>query len=474
MGGATLSFSSLIFIFRFLPFFLILYYIFPCKYRNIILFLGSLCFYAAGEPKYILLILLSVLFNYVAALHLNKYDRNQSLRKVWFLVTLSYDLGILFFFKYFDFFIQNINSLIINLTHLNGIPVQTSSIALPLGISFYTFQIVSYIIDVYSNKVKAEKSFLNIGIYHCMFPQLISGPIVSYSHIMPQIKYRTYNLKDLESGLKLFIIGLGFKVLIANKIGVLWSDIQTIGFESISTPLAWIGMYGYSLQLYFDFQGYSLMAIGVGKMLGFSLPENFNHPYMSKSVTEFWRRWHITLGKWFKTYVYIPMGGNREGNIRLAINLLVVWLLTGLWHGASWNFLLWGFALFLLILIEKMFLKSKLDKSNFIARIYVLTIIPMTWMLFAISKFHDIKIYLYRLLSINSGINVNAKDFVKYLSIYKWLFIIGIFFCMPLAKKWYQKYDKSIPCIIFLFIIFWYSIYQLVNGLNNPFLYFKF
>jgi alginate O-acetyltransferase complex protein AlgI len=307
-----------------------------------------------------------------------------------------------------------------------------------------------------------------------MFPGLISGPIVSYANMSSQIMSRRYTLKQFDKGLKLFIIGLGFKVLIANRIAILWNDIQTIGFESISTPLAWLGAVGYSLQLYFDFHGYSLMAIGVGHMLGFTLPDNFSHPYISKSVTEFWRRWHMTLGNWFKNYVYIPLGGNRVGTVRLMFNLLVVWMLTGLWHGASWNFVLWGFALFTFICIEKLFLKQYLDQSKVISRVYLLTVMPLTWMLFAITKFSDIKIYFGRLFGVVPGVYVNAYDFIKYLNIYKGLFIVGIFFSMPFAWKWYNKHENSIPVIVFLFALFWYSIYQLANGINNPFLYFKF
>lgn len=465
-------FSSLEFIFRFLPIFLILYYAVPYRYRNIVLLVGSICFYAFGEPKHVLLILLSILVNYKLAICIENSNGLLYLRKMWLAIALFYDLGMLAFFKYINFIIDNLNIIIKGIIHTHGI--ESLSVTLPLGISFYTFQIVSYIIDVYKGKIEAEKSILKLGLYHCMFPQLISGPIVTYSELINQIQNRKYSIAKLEEGLKIFTIGLGFKVLLADKIGILWSDIQTIGFESISTPLAWVGAFGYSLQLYFDFYGYSLMAIGVGKMIGFTLPDNFTHPYMSKSVTEFWRRWHITLGKWFKNYVYIPLGGNRKGAKRLAINLLIVWLLTGLWHGASWNFVLWGFVLFMLIFIEKLFLKRWLDNSKILSRIYILTVIPMTWMLFAIPKISDIKVYFCRLFSITPGMYVNTYDFIKYLHNYKWLFLIGIFFSMPYAMSWYSKREKSIPCIMLLFIVFWYSIYQLANGINNPFVYFKF
>lgn len=465
-------FSSLEFIFRFLPIFLLLYYVVPYKYRNIILFIGSICFYTLGEPKYVLLIILSIFVNYYAAIFIERANDTLYKRRIWLILVLIYDLGILFFFKYINFAIENMNALMKGISGLKALPLL--NITLPLGISFYTFQIVAYIIDVYRKKIPVEKSIFGLSVYVTMFPQLISGPIVVYSDIVDQIKNRNYSLKSFEKGLKLFTIGLGFKVLLANRIAILWNDIQTIGFESISTPLAWVGIFGYSLQLYFDFHGYSLMAIGVGKMLGFTLPANFTHPYMSKSVTEFWRRWHITLGTWFKNYVYIPLGGNRKGILRLILNLFIVWMLTGLWHGASWNFVLWGFSLFVLIFVEKMFLKKYLDKSNLLSRIYLLTMIPLTWMVFAITKLSDIKIYFGRLFSIIPGISVNNYDVIKYLSMYKWLFLLGIFFCTPIGFRWFIKHENSIPCVLFLLVVFWYSIYQLANGINNPFVYFRF
>jgi Predicted membrane protein involved in D-alanine export len=464
-------FSSLSFIFRFLPIFLFLYYIVPERYRNLILLLGSICFYSVGEPVFILLLLCSVLINYKGAL-LIEDAKKQSTKKMWFLLTLFYDFGMLIFFKYINFIIETVNMILNGAFHIHKIA--PLSIALPLGISFYTFQVVSYIINVYTDKIYAERSLFYISLYVCMFPQLISGPIVEYQYMDWQFFNRQYSLRNIEKGLKLFTIGLGFKILLADRIGILWNDIQTIGFESISTPLAWLGAAGYSLQLYFDFHGYTLMAIGVAKMLGFSMPSNFSHPYMSKSVSEFWRRWHITLGKWFKNYVYIPLGGNRKGKWRTAVNLFLVWMFTGLWHGANWNFVLWGFVLFLLILMEKLFLKKYLERSGILARIYVIAVMPMTWMIFAITKFADLKTYFGRLFALTPGVNVNSFDFIKYITEYKVLFLAGVFFSVPLAWRWYLKHENSIPCIIILVIVFWYSIYHMANGMNNPFLYFKF
>ncbi len=465
-------FSTLTFIFRFLPIFLILYFIVPHRYKNMVLLLGSLFFYTYGEQKFLLLFILSICINYLGAIAQDKARDNQLCKRLFLVIILFYDFGILFFFKYINFAIENVNFI------LKGIPdasaITPLSVALPLGISFYTFQMVSYSVDVYRGEIKAEKSIYQLALYLCMFPQLISGPIVKYAEIKLQLKYRTNTFDNLEAGFKLFTLGMGCKVLLADRIGLLWNNIQTIGFESISTPLAWLGAIGYSLQLYFDFFGYSLMAIGVGKMMGFSLPDNFTHPYISKSVTEFWRRWHISLGRWFKNYVYIPLGGNRKGKRRLIINLLIVWMFTGLWHGASWNFVLWGFVLFVLICMEKLFLNKFLNRSKILSRFYILIIMPLTWMLFAISNLQEIGTYFGRMFSLVPGICVNSNDFIKYFSMYKWYFIIGIFLCMPFAWNWFKKYDKSIPCTMILLIIFWYAIYQISNGINNPFMYFKF
>jgi len=441
----------------------------PARFRNAVLFLGSLCFYAWGDLKYLVLILISILVNFLAV---REMKRNKVYSRIWLIAALLFNFGILFFFKYINFAIENINVPLRALTHGTGIA--SLQLGLPLGISFYTFQAVSYVIDIYRGDCKENPNLFRFATYLVMFPKLVSGPIAAYGDMVEQLEERRYGLFKFEKGLKLFVVGLGMKVLIANRIGILWNDIQTIGFESISTPLAWLGSFGYSLQLYFDFQGYSLMAIGIGRMLGFHLPENFNHPYMSKSMTEFWRRWHMTLGAWFRNYVYIPLGGNRRGTGRLALNMLVVWLLTGLWHGASWNFVLWGLVLFLLILLEKLFFKRILDNSRVIARIYMLLAIPLTWTLFAISNLKDAGIYFGRMFGIVPGINVNAGDFMKYLGQYKWLFIVGLFFCFPFGKRLFEKFQNSIFCTAFLFLVFWYSVYLLANGINNPFLYFQF
>ena len=364
-------FSSLTFLFVFLPVFLVFYYISPQQYRNGLLFIGSLIFYAAGEPLYLFLIFLSVIVNFFIGKKIGKINDEDGFgppsfqKKALLIAVLIYNFGLLLFFKYTNFFIENINA-VLSLGK-STFSIGLLNITLPLGISFYTFQIVSYIVDVYYRRVPSEDSIVNLGAYLCMFPQLIAGPIVIYSDIRDALKEKSLSIYNLDSGFKTFILGLGYKVILANRIGTLWNDICTIGFESISTPLAWLGALAYSMQLYFDFNGYSLMAIGLGKMLGFNIPVNFRHPYMARSVTDFWRRWHITLGAWFKKYVYIPLGGNRRGKLCTMRNLLVVWFLVGFWHGAAWNFILWGLLIVVLQIIEKTFLLPFLTKDTVVS-----------------------------------------------------------------------------------------------------------
>lgn len=464
-------FSSLEFIFRFLPIFLIIYYLVPARFRNIVLLIGSVIFYTLGDYKYLILLILAAIVNYISAKNI-RHQAVPSKKKAWLIAALIYNFGMLFFFKYVNFTIENINGLLnIFSPHIH---LSNLRMGLPLGISFYTFQAVSYLVDVYRGEIEEEPSLYHLTIYLFMFPKLVSGPITPYKEIREQLTYRRIPSFKVEEGLKVFTIGLAMKVLLADRIAILWNDIQTIGFISISTPLAWLGAFGYTLQLYFDFHGYTLMAIGIGKMLGFELPLNFKHPYMSKSITEFWRRWHITLGRWFKDYIYIPLGGNRKGTGRLILNLLIVWLFTGLWHGASWNYILWGLSLFLLILLEKLWMKPYLDKSRVLARLYMLFVIPVTWMLFAINNFEDMGTYLGRMFHMVSGVNVNNGDFVKYLGQYKWLFLVGIFFCFPYGQRWFEKHKHNFFSTVILFFVFWYCIYQLANGINNPFLYFQF
>jgi alginate O-acetyltransferase complex protein AlgI len=366
------------------------------------------------------------------------------------------------FFKYFNFIIENIN-------YIFNSDINFIDIPLPLGISFYTFQIMSYTIDVFRRDTKAEKSYINLGAYLCMFPQLIAGPIVVYTQVSEKLGKRSYHLKDMEEGLKIFILGLGSKVLIANNVGGLWDDMAQLGYANLSMPLAWLGLLSFTLQIYFDFNGYSLMAIGLGNMLGFDFPQNFNFPYISRSITEYWRRWHITLSTWFREYLYIPLGGNRKGKLRTFINLFIVWATTGLWHGASWNFVFWGIYFFILLSLEKLFFKKWLDQHVLISRIYTILAILLGWMIFAITKLGDIRIYFSRLFSFSI-----AEDWIYYLRNYGVILFVGILFSTPFLKRWYERQKNKILCNMLLLLIFLISIAYLVDAAYNPFLYFRF
>ncbi|MBS5985526.1 MBOAT family O-acyltransferase [Clostridium sp.] len=456
-------FSSILFIFRFLPIALILYYITPQKYKNLILTLLSLVFYSWGEGKYFLIMIASIIIDYTAGRLIYRYKSEIKKKTIVLCISLVFNLGLLFFFKYFNFFIDNINNIF-------NLAIKGVKITLPLGISFYTFQTMSYSIDVYRGKVVPEKNIINFAAFVTLFPQLIAGPIVKYTDINKEISRRVITKDNVEVGIEKFILGLGRKVLIANNIGMLWTEVEGIGFENISTPLAWLGIISFGLQIYFDFSGYSLMAIGLGKMLGFNFPENFNYPYISRSISEFWRRWHITLGSWFKEYVYIPLGGNRKGKVRVTFNLFIVWALTGLWHGASYNFLLWGLFFFLLISIEKLGVINFLNKHKVFSHIYTIFLLLIGWTLFAITDFNGIYEYLSKLFFYSNG-----EEWIYYLRNYGVSLIIAIIFSLPLVSMFYKKIEnfKWIKTII-LMGIFIISVAYLVDATYNPFLYFRF
>ncbi len=456
-------FSSILFIFRFLPIALILYYITPQKYKNLILTLLSLVFYSWGEGKYFLIMIASIIIDYTAGRLIYRYKNEIKKKTIVLCISLVFNLGLLFFFKYFNFFIDNINNIF-------NLAIKGVKITLPLGISFYTFQTMSYSIDVYRGKVVPEKNIINFAAFVTLFPQLIAGPIVKYTDINKEISRRVITKDNVEVGIEKFILGLGRKVLIANNIGMLWTEVEGIGFENISTPLAWLGIISFGLQIYFDFSGYSLMAIGLGKMLGFNFPENFNYPYISRSISEFWRRWHITLGSWFKEYVYIPLGGNRKCKVRVTFNLFIVWALTGLWHGASYNFLLWGLFFFLLISIEKLGLINFLNKHRVFSHIYTIFLLLIGWTLFAITDFNGICEYLSKLFFYSNG-----EEWIYYLRNYGVSLIIAIIFSLPLVSMFYKKIEnfKWIKTII-LMGIFIISVAYLVDATYNPFLYFRF
>lgn len=466
-------FSSIVFLFTFLPITLILYYISPRKMKNVVLLLISLIFYAWGEPVYVFLMMFTTIFDYLIGLLINKYRRNKIKSKRIFIFAVLVNLGILGFFKYYGFLIENINSIF-------SLNIGYYQLPLPIGISFYTFQTLSYIIDIYLGKVKVQKSLISFGLYVTMFPQLVAGPIVRYTDIDYQLKYRTHRMNKFGEGVDRFIQGLSKKVLLANNIGMIFTSIQQYDVSEISVLTAWLAIAAYTLQLYFDFSGYSDMAIGLGKMLGFDFIENFNYPYISKSVTEFWRRWHISLGSWFREYVYIPLGGNRCSTIFQLRNLFVVWFLTGLWHGADWNFILWGLYYGLILVIEKSLLKDILARTpSFIQRIYTMVLVMVGWTFFGIESIQKSLEYIKVMFLIN-GNKIIDSTFVYYLRTNLILLIILILCSTPIVSKAFKKITKNgkmkgvALAVIVQFVLLFLSIAYLVNETYNPFLYFRF
>ena len=469
-------FSSIAFIMYFMPVFFLVYYILPASYKNAWLFLASLGFYyygVRGNPGYLLLMIMSVVVNFVAG-KLIEAQKTKRARKAWLVVGIVYDLGWLILFKYLGFLIENLNALF-GAMHVK-VQLETWNLILPIGISFYTFQIISYLVDVYRRGTKAEKSLISLGTYLCMFPQLIAGPIVNYHLIQEQLHKRKHSMVKVESGLKVFALGLAYKVLLANRVGHLWTEVTAIGYESISTPLAWMSIVAYSLQLYFDFYGYSLMAIGLGRMMGFDFPQNFNNPYMAVSMTDFWRRWHMTLGGWFREYVYIPLGGNRGGFAKTVRNMFVVWLLTGLWHGASWNFVLWGLLLFVLLFVEKAGLGKVLERHKALGHIYMILWIPLSWLVFVITDLSQLGIYLQKLFPFfgSTGTVLFQGDYLKYGKTYGIYLVLGILFATGVQEKLLKKNKNRLWVILLLLALFWASVYCMYLGMDDPFLYFRF
>lgn len=462
-------FSSLEFLFIFLPAFMLVYGLVPKKYKNATIFAGSVIFYSVGvisRPVYILLFLLTILFNFIIGEFIYNFRKAS---KLWLTVGIVFNFWWLIFFKYTGFLFENINALF----HAH-LPVK--DIILPIGISFYTFQSVSYLIDVYRRRARAESNFISYGAYISMFPQLIAGPIVKFRIVSRMLRHRRHTAAMIEEGLKTFTIGLGFKVLIANQIGGLWSDIGNIGFHSISAPLAWMGIIAYSFQLYFDFCGYSYMAIGLGKIMGFELPKNFDHPYMSLTMGEFWRRWHMTLGMWFREYIYIPLGGSRCGKLKTIRNYFIVWAFTGLWHGASWNFIIWGMVLFALIMLERFVIGKYLERFKVLGHLYMLFVIPLTWLIFAVTDISQLGVYFCRLLPFipQQTYPVLEHDYLKYLGIYWKFFLAGAVFSTDLPERIYKKIKDTIAIKLVLLAVFWLSVYCIYKGMNDPFMYFRF
>ncbi|MEG3029827.1 MAG: MBOAT family O-acyltransferase [Oscillospiraceae bacterium] len=457
-------FSNIFFMFRFLPVVLLLYYIVPYKYKNGVITVFSLIFYSWGEVKYFPIMVASTVVDFVVSLIIERHRDNKKIMKASLWVSIIFNLGMLFFFKYTDFFLVNINNLL-------GTSLPLLKLTLPLGISFYTFQTMSYTIDVYCGRVKAEDNFINFSAFVTMFPQLIAGPIVKYTDINE--KLNTFEgritLDGISEGIKLFIFGLGKKVLIANNVGALWTDLESLGF-AVGSPLAWLGIIAYSLQIYFDFSGYSLMAIGLGKMLGFDFPQNFNLPYISKSITEFWRRWHMTLSGWFKEYVYIPLGGNRNGLKRQIFNMLIVWFLTGFWHGADWNFILWGLYYFALLAVEKIFFYDFLKNKPILGRVYALVAIAVGWSIFYITDLSVLGGFITSLFNFSAD-----GRFSYYFGNYIISILIGVLFSTTFPMKFYEKFkDNNLVIIPVLTVIAFLSVAYLVDSTYNPFIYYRF
>ena len=447
-------FCSEAFIFGFLPVFLVIYYLVPARARNLVLFLGSLWFYFTGEKVWFFLLLVSLALHYFLTRQMK--GRMDKARRGLLAVMLVYDFTTLFFFK-------NVNFLF-----------PECKISLPLGISFYTFQIAAYAIDVYRRPEEYTGSFINLGTYLTMFPQLIAGPIVLYGDVKRQLKKRKVDLAGLETGLMVFVLGLSYKMLIANILGNLWHEIQVVGVESISMPMAWLGALAYSLQLYFDFNGYSLMAMGLGAILGFQLPRNFRQPYMAVSVTDFWRRWHITLSTWFREYLYIPLGGNRKGTGRTMFNLFVVWVFTGMWHGAGWNFLLWGIYYFVFLAAEKLFLGKFWEKHAVLGWVYTMLVAVIGWVIFSVEKLSDIGIYLGKMFVWSPEWNSNPAVTVSALTRYGIFFAAAAVCSTCLVENIFRKYRDRLWLKGALLVLFWVCVYRIHTAASNPFLYFRF
>lgn len=457
-----ISFASLSFIFRFLPVFLIIYYLTPAKHRNTILLLGSMVFYAFGEPLYIVLLILLTWINYMLGGLIVK-QRDGFEMRTWqkkaqtrcLLLTVALDVTVLVAFKLLSAFAQEV--------------------LLPVGLSFYIFKMISYQADLYRREITVRPNLRDTALYFMLFPQIAQGPIMRYEDGQFYAE-RHMSPEALEDGLKYFVIGLAMKVLLADRLAILWNDLQMIGYQSISTPLAWLGAVDYSLRLYFDFWGYSLMASGIMMMLGFDFIENFHHPYAAKTISEFYRRWHMTLGSWFRDYVYFPLGGSRCDKKKMVCNLALVWVLTGLWHGEGVNFLLWGAVLGVLVIMEKLFYGKWLQKTPVCGHVYLLFFIPLSWVIFAVGDLQQLAVYFGRLFPFfgNGGVAVNAQDIGKYLQDYGVLLISGVILCIPAVTEFYEKHKKNPVVMLLLFVLFWISIYFVSVSTANPFMYLNF
>ncbi|MCH5208977.1 MAG: MBOAT family protein [Oscillospiraceae bacterium] len=475
-------FSSLTFLFfGFLPITLIAYYLAPNKLKNIVILISGLVFYAWGEPIYVLAMIASTFIDYTAGRIMARYDDKPKIRLACLVVSVVMNLGLLGTFKYLGFLINSANSWF-------GLEVPNPGLPLPIGISFFTFQSMSYTIDLYRRKIKVQKNAISFMAFVTLFPQIVAGPIVRYEDIQNEINERTVTEKMLGGGISRFITGLGKKVLIANNIGALWTEIKALDYSALSAGTAWLGILAFTFQIYFDFSGYSDMAVGIGKMMGFNFPENFDYPYMSKSITEFWRRWHMTLGNWFKSYVYIPLGGNRKGAVRTVVNLLITWVVTGIWHGASWNFMLWGLYFGILIVVERLFLGKVLEKiPSFFSWFYTFVLVVFGWIMFdgvaqGVTDFGEMFGQVFGYIGAMFGANGTFVDDYATRSFvnYGVMFAFCIVGCTSTVKNITETIREKAP----KWVMYGYPVAQtavmlasvafITTSTYNPFLYFNF
>ncbi len=466
-------FSSIPFLFYFLPITLIAYFLAPRKMKNAVLLIVSIIFYSWGEPVYIALMLLSIVLNYVFGIGIEKKIRQGKNAKLPLVLGIAVNIGLLGFFKYADFAVENV-------AMITGYDIGAPELPLPLGISFYTFQAMSYIIDLYRRDVKVQRNIVNFGTYVALFPQLIAGPIVRIRTIAMELEDRRENFDDFASGVERFVIGLGKKVLLANNVGLIWTEIHSMNITEMPVATAWLGAVAFTFQIYFDFSGYSDMAIGLGRMFGFHFLENFNYPYISKSVTEFWRRWHISLSSWFKEYVYIPLGGNKHGILKQLRNIIIVWLLTGFWHGAAWNFVMWGVYFGIVLIIEKIFLLKFLQKIPALIRhVYTLTIVIISWVLFSADNISQALEYIGAMFG-RYGNQIVDNGFMYMFSNNLILILVLIVASTPLPAKIGKAFLrkeakwKTIPEAVAVFFVLTAVVAYLVSSSYNPFLYFRF
>ena len=465
-------FSSIPFLYYFLPLVLAVYFLTPRAGKNAVLFLSSLLFYAWGEPRFCIFMLLSILQGYVFGRLIEKHAQNKKRSKLFLTASVALSLALLAYCKYADFFLSSVNA-------VTGLSFKLLHVTLPIGISFYTFQILSYVVDVYRGEVPAQKSFLKLGTYIAMFPQLIAGPIVRYADIAPQLDSRQTTLEDVSSGACRFVIGLSKKVLLANVLYELITAFQQS--RDLSVLYFWLYAVSFVLQLYFDFSGYSDMAIGLGRIFGFRFQENFNYPYISGSITEFWRRWHISLGSWFRDYVYIPLGGNRVSKAKWLRNILVVWMLTGLWHGASWNFVLWGLGFAVLLVAEKLVYGRLLQRTHVLKHVYTLLLVTLSFVLFNADSVSEAVSQLGAMFGAG-GLPLVSTEGVYYLKSYAGTFLFAAIGATPLVSNAISRFGKTrfgaqaltvLQPLVMLALLAACTAF-LVDGSFNPFLYFRF